>query len=926
MPTIPVSAHTNSRGILLAGATAYAKGVLGMSSGETLIGSSAADGMRSSTRGDTTMKGGAGDDTYFVNTSTDVVEEGSIDGIDTVVSYVTGYILPANVENLYVDQTSASGIGNSQDNLIVGGNGSQTLDGAAGDDVLTGGEGADIFVAAAGKGNDVIADFKAREDKIRLDGSTFRSFDELRASFHQVGQDTIIGLGNGQTLTLLNVDSQTLTSDDFYLPLDRSQLRLTFGDDFNSLAASSTGVGTKWKTALGINVQARTIQSNKEEEYYADAADANNPFSIDSGILDISASQGANPLGLNYVSGVLTTAKSFAQLYGYFEIRCKLPDVTGMWPAFWMLNQDGTWPSELDIFEVLGNDAKTAYMSALGSLNSDGTRNGTTNVIRTADLSANFHIFGVDWSPDYLTYYIDGQAVARLNTPAEMSKPMYMVVNLAVGDTGSWPGSPDASNPTAHLLVDYVRAYATSSTVSTSTVSSTVSPVGVATTVKLVTPSSTMIAQTTTATTITSPAEATAAGGVYTLVAGSGDTYDFSSLGYGGVTIDASNMSATSSHRIIGTSYKDVVNIGGRYVAVSAGAGDDVIRLGGSGGRVMGGDGNDTFLFVKGQLSGNSSILDFHTFRSKSEEHDVLRFEGFGNSARLDWLSGSGSTQFYQVTDEDVVSPTISITMAGGVSSHLSAADVLFADSSLPLVNSGIIVPPEVVQQTGSDQPVENPNGNQPPAGSPPGAPGNGVGPITPGTTSGGSASQPIRFLATDTLTGANASVPGSQYVGPVSYLDYEAVFASSTGVAVAAIVPNVFIKAAGNSALQALDGQNVLDGGPGSNYLTGGSGHDTYFADARGNTPVWDTIVNFKPNDMVTLWGFVAGTSTYFWSADEGAQNAKGATLHADLGSGTVTASVTLAGYDLAAAHGLTVSTGNVGGNAYLAIVSNGK
>ncbi|WP_280138758.1 hypothetical protein [Methylobacterium sp. Leaf117] len=35
-----------------------------------------------------------------------------------------------------------------------------------------------------------------------------------------------------------------------------------------------------------------------------------------------------------------------------------------------------------------------------------------------------------------------------------------MVVNLAVGDTGSWPGKYDASMPTTHLDVDYVRVWA----------------------------------------------------------------------------------------------------------------------------------------------------------------------------------------------------------------------------------------------------------------------------------------------------------------------------------------------------------------------------------------------------------------------------------------------------------------------------------
>ena len=45
-----------------------------------------------------------------------------------------------------------------------------------------------------------------------------------------------------------------------------------------------------------------------------------------------------------YISGMLTTQNSFAQKYGYFEIRSKIPVGVAVWPAFWMLADDGGWP------------------------------------------------------------------------------------------------------------------------------------------------------------------------------------------------------------------------------------------------------------------------------------------------------------------------------------------------------------------------------------------------------------------------------------------------------------------------------------------------------------------------------------------------------------------------------------------------------
>jgi Ca2+-binding RTX toxin-like protein len=76
-----------------------------------------------------------------------------------------------------------------------------------------------------------------------------------------------------------------------------------------------------------------------------------------------------------------------------------------------------------------------------------------------ADTSAGFHTYGVDWEPDFITWYVDGQQVFQTATPADMNKPMYMIANLAVG--GDWPGSPDGSTTfPATMQIDYIRAYA----------------------------------------------------------------------------------------------------------------------------------------------------------------------------------------------------------------------------------------------------------------------------------------------------------------------------------------------------------------------------------------------------------------------------------------------------------------------------------
>ncbi|KQP82896.1 hypothetical protein ASF57_12245 [Methylobacterium sp. Leaf117] len=334
--------------------------------------------------------------------------------------------------------------------MITGDGGAQTLNGKAGNDILTGRGGADIFVIAKGEGSDIITDFASGVDKVRMEGVNLHSFAELKMAASQVGSDTVIALGGGETLTLQNVALTNLKAGDFALPADPSHpgMTLSFADEFNTLSASANGQGTVWKSALGVGTsQDRTLGSNHEAQYYSDSSVGTNPFSVSNGVLSITAApdHDGNPLGLAYTSGVLTTAKSFAQTYGYFEMRAELPAGQGMWPAFWLLNADGTWPAELDVLEFLGHDKDTAYATAHSSI---GGHTLTSMPVQTEDLTEGFHTFGVNWQKDTLEWYIDGAKVAETATPADMHKPMYMVVNLAVGDTGSWPGKYDASMPT----------------------------------------------------------------------------------------------------------------------------------------------------------------------------------------------------------------------------------------------------------------------------------------------------------------------------------------------------------------------------------------------------------------------------------------------------------------------------------------------
>lgn len=171
-----------------------------------------------------------------------------------------------------------------------------------------------------------------------------------------------------------------------------------------------------------------------------------------------------------YTSARLLTAGRFSQTYGRFEARMKVPAGSGLWPAFWMLGDDTRSSAsprggEIDVMENVGSEPGTVH----GSLHGPGYsgEQGLTTAFQLPGgaLADAFHVFAVDWTPEAITWFVDGTAYGR-RTRADtggrewvFDHPFFLIVNLAVG--GTWPGDPppDAPFPQS-MLVDYVRAYA----------------------------------------------------------------------------------------------------------------------------------------------------------------------------------------------------------------------------------------------------------------------------------------------------------------------------------------------------------------------------------------------------------------------------------------------------------------------------------
>jgi beta-glucanase (GH16 family) len=148
----------------------------------------------------------------------------------------------------------------------------------------------------------------------------------------------------------------------------------------------------------------------------------------------------------------------FTFQYGYVEVRARVPAGQGLWPAIWLLPASHQSRPEIDIMEVLGHDPNTLYM-VLHYNDAQGNRQRSMRESNVSDLSQDWHVYAVRWTPEEVRWYLDGQEMRNFTRAQQLPhEPMYLLINLAVG--GDWPGSPDeATRFPSVFLIDYVRIW-----------------------------------------------------------------------------------------------------------------------------------------------------------------------------------------------------------------------------------------------------------------------------------------------------------------------------------------------------------------------------------------------------------------------------------------------------------------------------------
>ena len=180
--------------------------------------------------------------------------------------------------------------------------------------------------------------------------------------------------------------------------------------------------------------------------------------------------------GYTWSSGRIDTSGLAGFKYGRLEAKLKYDVVSGAFPAFWTIGTCAHYPTgenihgvqkskgtqwaqngEIDMFEGRGTNSEIAQG---GWYNQDDGKGNLQLMFGRKNIDASqYHVYAVEWTETTMIAYIDGVETGRQNISDIKSwhRPMYIILNMAVGSTGGYPAEDCTS---MKMEVDWVRVYA----------------------------------------------------------------------------------------------------------------------------------------------------------------------------------------------------------------------------------------------------------------------------------------------------------------------------------------------------------------------------------------------------------------------------------------------------------------------------------
>ncbi len=205
---------------------------------------------------------------------------------------------------------------------------------------------------------------------------------------------------------------------------------------------------------------------NNERQWYDDkisSTDGNGSYVIKATTTGANAQNCYYKAPCDWLSTKLVTKDKVGFKYGRIEARIKGPVGKGTWGAFWLLGADideRGWPGcgEIDVTELLGRLPSTNLGYVHGPLSGGGGRGDKVEM--STPHASEYHTYAIDWLPDQIRYYLDGEQFYTANKVDKdwvFDHEFYMIINLAMG--GNLGGEIESGLKNTSMSFDYIRVY-----------------------------------------------------------------------------------------------------------------------------------------------------------------------------------------------------------------------------------------------------------------------------------------------------------------------------------------------------------------------------------------------------------------------------------------------------------------------------------
>ena len=155
--------------------------------------------------------------------------------------------------------------------------------------------------------------------------------------------------------------------------------------------------------------------------------------------------------------------------YGKIEVKAKLPEGLGTWPAIWMLASTTplAWPDdgEIDIMEHVGFNQGFVHASVHTKKYNHVIGTQRTDTVIVKDCSSAFHVYALEWDAETIAVFVDGARYFSFSNEHSgyaawpFDQPFHLLLNIAVG--GNWGGAKgvDPNIWPQRMEIDYVRVF-----------------------------------------------------------------------------------------------------------------------------------------------------------------------------------------------------------------------------------------------------------------------------------------------------------------------------------------------------------------------------------------------------------------------------------------------------------------------------------